>query len=325
MLSCKKHLRGSGNDDEAPCPSPAMDIILMKAASMGLMILMGYLLKRLGVFGPDDANVVSRITINYTMPAALITSFRAFEFDPGFLFLTVLAVLTNLIMLGLGLGMTRGRDLPGRALYGLNLASYNVGTFVLPFVQSFLPPAGLVAASLFDTGNCPMNTGVSYSVVTSLSSGQRFRFGFVLERLRQSPPFMTYLIMTILSVLGVRLPDAVFQLTSVVGAAHTPLAMLMIGLLFELRLDREERTHTSRILLLRYGCNLVFTGLVWLLPIPLLLRQVAALCLLSPIPCITMVYSEQCGCKPSSCGVLNSVSILISLGLTFVLLVLWQL
>ena len=42
--------------------------------------------------------------------------------------------------------MTRRRPGPVRALYLLNAPSYNIGTFVLPFVQSFLPPDMLLAA-----------------------------------------------------------------------------------------------------------------------------------------------------------------------------------
>ena len=61
-------------------------------------------------------------------------------------------------------------------------------------------------------------------------------------------------------------------------------------------------------------------SLVWLSPLPLLIRQVSVLSMMAPILSVMMVYCEKCGCKPSLYGVLNSLSLVISLALTFPLL-----
>ena len=301
-----------------------MEALLLKAAGMGGMILAGYGLKRAGVLRGEDAQVLSRIILNLTLPAALIASFQSFRWDTGFLSLVALAVVCNLLLLGLSLWLTRGQSLPARALVAMNLPSYNIGTFVLPFAQSFLPAQALIGVSMFDAGNCPMNSGVSYAVVSALGSGGRVRLGFVVEKLRRSVPFIVYLAMMLMGMLNLRLPDGLYQIMGWVGAANSPLAMLMIGLLFEAQVEREDRGQVVRILLLRYGCNLALAALVWLLPLSLLIRQVAVLSLLAPIPSIAMVYCEKCGCKASLYGVLNSLCIAISLCLTFVLLLLWQ-
>lgn len=301
-----------------------MGPLLLKSAGIAGTILAGYVLKRAGVLRGEDAQVLSRIILNLTLPAALITSFQSFRWDTSFLSLIALAVACNLLLLALSLRLTRGKPLPVRALYALNLPSYNIGTFVLPFAQSFLPAQALIGVSMFDAGNCPINSGVSYAVVSALGSGQRVHLGFVADKLRRSVPFIVYLAMMLMGICSLRLPEPVYQITGWVGAANSPLAMLMIGLLFEARVEREDRRQVAWILLLRYGCNLVLAALVWLLPLSLLIRQVAVLSLLAPIPSIAMVYCEACGCKPSLYGVLNSLCIAISLCLTFVLLVLWQ-
>ena len=56
------------------------------------------------------------------------------------------AAAANVLLLAVSALVTRGRPGPVRALYLLNAPSYNIGTFVLPFVQSFLPPDMLLAA-----------------------------------------------------------------------------------------------------------------------------------------------------------------------------------
>ena len=218
-----------------------METILVKAAGLALMIFAGYGLKRLGVFRTEDAKVISRIVVHLTLPAALITGFRTFHFDASYLALIVIALVSNFALLGVGLRRTRGGDLAARGLYALNVSSYNIGCFVLPFVQSFLPPEALVGVSMFDAGNCPVNSGVAYAIVSARSSGQRVRLGFVLDKLVHSVPFMTYLTLMVLSILGITLPEPVYQVASTVGGANTFLAMVMIGMLFEVRVEKEDR------------------------------------------------------------------------------------
>ena len=297
-----------------------METILVKAAGLALMIFAGYGLKRLGVFRTEDAKVISRIVVHLTLPAALITGFRTFHFDASYLALIVIALVSNFALLGVGLRRTRGGDLATRGLYALNVSSYNIGCFVLPFVQSFLPPEALVGVSMFDAGNCPVNSGVAYAIVSARSSGQRVRLGFVLDKLVHSVPFMTYLTLMVLSILGITLPEPVYQVASTVGGANTFLAMVMIGMMVEVRVEREDRRLILEILAVRYGCSLAMAALVWVLPLPLLIRQVSVLAMMAPIPSVTMVYCGKCGCKPSLYGVLNSLSIAVSLLLTFPLL-----
>ena len=69
-------------------------------------------------------------------------------------------------MIGLGLLLSRGRSAGERALYMLNLPSWNIGAFALPFLQSFLGEQAVMAACLFDVGNSIMCTGGSYAPVS---------------------------------------------------------------------------------------------------------------------------------------------------------------
>lgn len=297
-----------------------METILVKAAGLALVIFSGYALKLLGVFRVEDAKVLSRVVVNLTLPAALITGFRSFQFDVTYLSLIAIALVSNLLMLVVGLWWSRSQDASMRALWGLNVCSYNIGCFVLPFVQSFLPAEALICISMFDAGNCPVNSGIAYAVVSANSNGERVRARFVLDKLRHSVPFMTYLILMVLSMLRIKLPEVVYQITSTVSGANTFVAMLMLGILFEVRVSSEDRRQITKILVLRYMGSFIMAALVWLSPLPLLVRQVSVMAMMAPIPSVTMVYCEKCGCKPSLYGVLNSISLAISLVLTFSLL-----
>lgn len=290
---------------------------------MALIILAGYTLKRLGVFRTEDAKVISRVVINLTLPAAFITGFRGFRFDAEYLIVIAIALVCNFLLLGVAFTITKGADIPTRALYAMNLSSYNIGTFVLPFAQSFLPTQAIVGVSMFDAGNCPINCGISYALVMGRNSGSaKDSLNMVVDKLLHSVPFMTYLLLMIKCALGLEFPEPVYTVASMVGSANSFLAMLMIGILFQVRVEKDDLRQVLQILGLRYGINLLLIALLWQTPLSLMVRQVLALALVAPVPSVALVFCERCGCKPTVYGMIGSMSIAISLILTFGLMLL---
>ncbi|CAN4009422.1 Spore coat protein JC, partial [Dysosmobacter welbionis] len=150
-----------------------MDALLIKTGGLLLIVALGYLLKRRGVFQQGDARLLSRIIVNLTLPGALLSSFSAFRLVPSLLAVLAAAAAANVLLLAVSALVTRRRPGPVRALYLLNAPSYNIGTFVLPFVQSFLPPDMLLAVSMFDAGNSPFNCGGAYALTAALTGGER--------------------------------------------------------------------------------------------------------------------------------------------------------
>lgn len=297
-----------------------METILVKAAGLALIILAGYTLKRLGIFRSEDAKVISRVVINLTLPAAFITGFRNFTFEAEYLIVIIVALICNFLLLGIGFLMAKGGDIPTRALYAMNLSSYNIGTFVLPFAQSFLPAQAIVGVSMFDAGNCPVNCGISYALVMGRNSGSvKDSLKMVVDKLLHSVPFMTYLLLMIKCAIGFEFPEPVYTVASMIGSANSFLAMLMIGILFQIRVEKEDFRQVVQILGVRYGVNLLLVLLLWHLPLSLMVRQVLALALLAPVPSVALVFCERCGCKSSVYGMVSSLSIAISLVLTFML------
>ena len=300
-----------------------MSAILVKAAGLALIILAGYTLKRLGVFRTEDAKVISRVVINLTLPAAFITGFRGFRFDAEYLIVIAIALVCNFLLLGVAFTITKGADIPIRALYAMNLSGYNIGTFVLPFAQSFLPTQAIVGVSMFDAGNCPINCGISYALVMGRNSGSaKNSLNMVVDKLLHSVPFMTYLLLMIKCALGLEFPEPVYTVASMVGSANSFLAMLMIGILFQVRVEKDDLRQVLQILGLRYGINLLLIALLWQTPLSLMVRQVLALALVAPVPSVALVFCERCGCKPTVYGMISSMSIAISLILTFGLMLL---
>ena len=280
-----------------------MDALLIKTGGLLLIVALGYLLKRRGVFQQGDARLLSRIIVNLTLPGALLSSFSAFRLVPSLLAVLAAAAAANVLLLAVSALVTRGRPGPVRALYLLNAPSYNIGTFVLPFVQSFLPPDMLLAVSMFDAGNSPFNCGGAYALTAALTGGERLTVRSVLGIL-------------LLGLLGLRLPQTVYTVAGMFGQANAFLAMLMIGLLLEPRIPQESRSDVLRVVLLRYGFGLAASAVCWMLPLPAGIRQVLALSLLAPVPSVSLAYCERCGCDSGAVGAIHSLCIPISLAFT---------
>ncbi|MBQ4652438.1 MAG: hypothetical protein IJB78_06960 [Oscillospiraceae bacterium] len=288
--------------------------------------MLGIMMRASGLVDDDAGNVSKQFMFYLTIPATLITNFaNVSEITPRLLLLALCGFLANVFMLGLGMFLTRGCSAGVRALYMINLPSFNVGAFVIPFVQSFLPPLGNVTTCFFDMGNSVVCTGASYSFTAEYLSGGRglrgIRVKALVKRLLTSPPLMASLVMTLLMLLHLQLPGAVLTLIQPLASANPFVAMLTLGLMFRLELKREYLGQIFKILLLRISigtaCALAF---YFLLPFEAVVRQALVLISFAPISAVAPAFTGMCGGDQGLASAVNSVTIICSLVITTFLL-----
>ncbi len=288
--------------------------ILAKAVSMVLIILLGYGLKRAGYLSREYFPMLSKISLNITLPCVIISKFSEFELHPAFLVFVPIGIGLNLLTNALGFAAGRKQGPQKQAYHMINLSGFNIGSFTLPFVQTFLGAQGVVAVCLFDTGNSIMCTGGTYALASSVAaSGDKRSISSFLKKLFSSVPMDVYLIMLTLSLLHVRMPLLVRTFTSTVGGANAFLAMLVIGVGFEWRMKREEVKETLESLMFRYGFALVLAlGFYFLLPFASEVREAMAMAAFAPLSALCPVFTQRIGGNESLSSTLNSISIIIS-------------
>ena len=111
--------------------------VLIKSLTYILTIAIGFTLKRKKILKKEDANVIATIIMNITLPCALLTSANGIEISFIILILILIGILSNVIMIFVSYFVTAKENKMLRAAYMLNVSSYNIGNFVLPFVQGF--------------------------------------------------------------------------------------------------------------------------------------------------------------------------------------------
>lgn len=295
-----------------------MLVVLSKAIAFVLIILIGYICKRRGVFAPTDYQLISKIVLNITLPCAVISSFAHFQLDLSLLAAVALGLSGNCVMILIALMLTRRETLAAKIFYIFSLAGYNIGCFTLPFAQAFLTPFAVVALCMFDVGNSIMCTGMTYALTASCigyADGHKDRFSMksIAEKLLHSAPFVVYISMLILSLVGVQFPKSVYTFTDIVGAANPFLSMLMIGMMFEIKLDKQAMGYVKELFSVRYLTSLACAGaFIYFAPFKQEVNYVIALAFMAPCTIIGPIFVEKLGGNVQLASLFNSMTIITS-------------
>lgn len=299
-----------------------MQDILIKAGCYIAIIILGYLLRRRGFFGPEAFDVLSKIVIRITLPCAIIASSAGKPIDLSMLSIVLLGFGGGILYMIAGALLHRNLGKDAQAFAILNTPGYNIGTFAMPFTQSFLGALGVITTSLFDMGNAFICLGGAYGVALSVKEGQGMDLKRIVKGLASSIPFMAHLTMVVLNLLHLSPPAPVVSFAQIISGGNAFLAMLMIGVGFNLTADRSHLGAMVRILGARYAIAAVLAlGFYFLLPFGLEVRQALVILAFSPIGSAVPVFTAQMKGDVGLSSAINSVAIVVSILITVTLLV----
>lgn len=299
--------------------------VIAKALSFVLIIFIGYRLKCSGFFAKDDYKLISKIVMNITLPGAIISSFAHFQMDYSLFTLVAIGLLANAFMVAVAFLMTRRETAAAKNFYIFSMAGYNIGNFTLPFVQSFLGPMGVIALCMFDLGNSIMCTGLTYAITASIvgtADGYKEPVSFrnIIDKLLHSAPFIVYITMITVMLCKLPLPKQFYDFAAILGSANTFLSMLMIGIMFELNLNKRNINYIKEIFISRYALGFVAAALLlYFEPFAHELNVVVAAAMLAPSTAIGPIFIEKMGGNVALAGVVNSLTLSCSI-VIFVLL-----
>ena len=299
-----------------------MQTILARAGCFIAIIVLGYLLRKFKFFPDETFTVLSKIVIKVTLPATIVCNFAGREFEPTLLAIIFVALGGNILYLAVTFLLGKRQSREDLVFDLINTPSYNIGTFTLPFVQSFLGPMGVVATSLFDTGNAFVSLGGALSIATMVKNGSKFSMKRIVHTLVRSVPFMTYIVMLVLALLHLTPPSVVLDFAGIIADANAFLAMLMVGVGFHMELDRAHLGRIAKILSVRYAVAVLVALFSWfVLPFELEVRQALVNLAISPTASAALAYTGELDGDVGLASALSSCSILCSIVIILGLLV----
>lgn len=297
--------------------------VLTRAGCFVAIILLGFLLKKAGLFKDSDFSVLSTVVLKITLPGAIIINFANKELDTSLLVLTLFGVACGALYIGLAFLLNLRSSKDRRAFEILNLPGYNIGCFALPFVQSFLGPVGVIATCLFDIGNGFICLGTAFSIAVMVKDGGRFSVKRVLRTLMKSLPFILYVTMPILCLLHIGIPQPITSLAGIVGNANAFMAMFMIGVGFKLTADKTQIGRILKIICVRFGVAALLALIFYfLLPFSPEVRKTLVLLVFAPIGAAVPAFTGEMKGDVGLSSAVNSVSIICSILCMVTLLIL---
>ena len=288
--------------------------ILTKALSLVAVVGLALLLKRIGWASIKDFPLISRLVLTITLPCALLTSFNDYDLDAALLGLAVIGLSATVGQQLIGFLLARRNGRKAQAFAVINSGSFNIGAFGMPYLSGFMGPQAIVYAALFDIGNAIGAAGVGYGWGMALARERttKTRWSETLRVLGSSPVLITYVALLLMRLLDLRLPDPVIGFTGLVGAANPFLAMLMIGIGLELKLDRSKYLAAARHLLVRYCfCTLAALACWTLLPYSAEIRLVLVLVLFAPLASMIAGFTGRAGLDVELSSFITSVSLVV--------------
>ncbi|HIS13710.1 MAG TPA: AEC family transporter [Candidatus Ornithospirochaeta stercorigallinarum] len=292
-----------------------LDVILRASFFFG-MIVLAYILKKIGVVRKSDAEALGRIIMNITLPAAILTSFRTYVFDISIMLITLIGFLSTIFMSALGYLISMKKSREERIFYMLNLPAYNIGNFTLPFVSGFLGAVGTVATCLFDMGNALMCVGGNLVVTELAVDGRKKGRSIPLSLLSvfTKPSVAVYTLMTILAVIGVKLPDIVFDFAASISPANGIIAMFMIGIMFEFTFSKENLKEVVIVNVLRLALAALIAYFFYsLTDFSYEVRKAAAITAFAPISSAAGAFCQDLKGNQELEGFASTLSIMLSL------------
>ena len=298
--------------------------IMIKAAGFVFVIIIAFILKQVHVLEKRDGLTIATIIMNVTLPCALLTNASGITIDQSMIIL---------LLIGLVIGssnpvsfmLSRKEENILKGYYMINCSGYNIGNFVMPFVQSFFPGMGVAYLCMFDVGNSIMCLGGSYALAGSVaSSNQKLTPKTVIKKLFSSIPFDVYLLIFVLALFKISIPQQILSMASFIGAGNGFLAMFMIGLLLEVKINPLEMKIVLKTLLIRVLFGAILMSIVYfIVPIPMLAKKIVVLAMAAPITTVSAVFSKNIGYHRDAPAISSSLSIIISIAVLVVLIIMF--
>ena len=195
------------------------------------LVVVGYVAGKLGYLGGDFDRQLSRLVINITCPALILSSAMTGELpDRRFILpLLLISVITYIVLTIIAFLLPRylTRRKEDEGAIGFALMFGNVGFMGYPVVASIFGHEAVFYAAVLNV----VNTFAVFTVGTILITGRGEVEGerFQKKVLYSTPMLAAYLTMAIVALEIDNIPEAVSQPLTMLGNITVPAALLIIG------------------------------------------------------------------------------------------------
>lgn len=295
------------------------------------IIVIGYLIKKVKVLKESDGDTIAKIIFNITLPAVIFKFTATIQFDFSLALLPFISISFGFMMAFVAILAFRKDPSFLKGAMIMTTVGFNIANFFFPLVEGIWGQAGMQYIILVDAGNGFTIFVLCYILATIYSPNNqnlkmKINYKFILRRLLKSTPLISYIIALILNFAGVVFPSLISDLIDLIARANSALALLLLGIFLQFKFSKSEWISIIKVLALRYMIGLI-TGLslFFLLPSNIfnfLFRIIICLSLILPVGLAVIPFSVENGYDKKLVTITVNLTILISFGLIWILILL---
>ena len=234
----------------------------MTATAVGALaiILLGWLVRRLGVMRPKDGPMLVQVVIYLALPALVLHIMVTSDLQPALILVPLVGFAVHGVLVAVALGAARLSKLDRPSTGALIVASAvgNTGFFGVPLIAASGPHLSVAAAVMFDTFCTGILTWTSTVWISGRfgdSSGDAAAARDVWRNLLLPPTWAMALGLG-LNLAGIRsLPDIIDRPLGILGGAVLPLVLIYAGLVIEWDGIRRAWRDVSTVVVIRLAIS----------------------------------------------------------------------
>lgn len=302
-----------------------MKNIIFQTSLFFIYIGIGYCFKKMKLLKKEDSQIFATVIMNLTLPCVFFSSASGIEMNPTLLIFMFIGLLANVFMMILSFACSYHKDMLLRGTYMIACSGYDVGNFILPFVTAFFSKIGVIYLCSFNITNTIMAMGVTYAIASTLVFNQyHFDVKKFIKELLSSVSFDVYIFIIMIACFHLTIPAPLLKVISSIASVNSFLVMVMIGLKLELHISFNELKQLFQILSIRFIGAIVLIIMIFFLPIPILAKKILTMTFFGPLVSVASVYAKKLGYEGDIVASANTVSIIISMLMTTILMILFQ-
>ncbi len=206
-----------------------LDVILVPA----LMILLGYVVKRLGILKAKDSYTLNEIVLKISMPSLIFSNLISAQIDISMALLPIISILISLSGAILGFIFAKVRGMSKKDMWTIIIACamINSGFIGYPIVLGVFGHLGFIRAIFFD-----LSTTIVFVLFGVILL---WVFGGTMKDVGKSVltfvPLWAVIFGLLLNILNIQIGTTLMSTFTYLGNATVPLIMLSLGLALDFK------------------------------------------------------------------------------------------
>jgi len=296
-----------------------MDVLIERLTPL-FILLIGFVLRRVGIAGKNSADALIKVAFNVLVPATIFYSLLDLKLTENLLILPAAGLIMALLCFGIAFLarnlVSKEKKTQGAFIIGSGMT--NQAMFSYPFFLSYLGVAGLSYAAFYDFGQAALGFTLAYAIAAYYGSG-KIKIGRVIEKVLLFPFMWAFALGLIVNYFNlVSTVEPVFPLLIALNQANMPVIMLALGLFIEPRI-RNLKAMTGLLSIKFVAMPLLALIFVTLLNIRGLERTTIIIASAMPPAMMSMYYSVEENLDTEFCAAFLSSGIVIGMILTPIL------